>query len=165
MILIDFYRFSSILFFSSIEERGIPPYPKFILFLFKKKQNQKKILLSSIPFLHRKGLKLGFAETANPPVFWYRGTTRYLFLYMLRQPSVRQPTNKHGEPRRGESLRANLNEAWKSARMRDFQLPSQYRGRVQEGVDASFSSFLCAEEKDRMGLGYPQEESYLVSMQ
>ena len=86
MILIDFFRFSSILLFSSIEERGIPPYPKFILFLFKKKQNQKKILLSSIPFLHRKGLKLGFAETANPPVFWYRGTTRYLFLYMLRQP-------------------------------------------------------------------------------
>ena len=36
---------------------------------------------------------------------------------------------------------------------------------IQEGVDASFSSFLCAEEKDRMGLGYPQEESYLVSMQ
>ena len=41
----------------------------------------------SLPYMGE--LKLGFAETANPPVFWYRGTTRYLFLYMLRQPSVR----------------------------------------------------------------------------
>jgi hypothetical protein len=27
--------------------------------------------------------------------------------------------------------------------------PFQYRGRVWEGVDVSFSSFLCAKEKDR----------------
>ena len=35
----------------------------YVLFLFKKKQNQKKILLSPNPFLHIKGLKKFFAET------------------------------------------------------------------------------------------------------
>ena len=32
--------------------------------------------------------------------------------------------------------------------MRDFQLPSPYRGRVQEEEDVSFTSFLCAKEKE-----------------
>ena len=31
--------------------------------------------------------------------------------------------------------------------------PFQYRGKVWNGVDASFSSFLRAEEKDRLGSG------------
>ena len=65
-----------------------------------------------------------------------------------------QPYKKNpGEPRRGASLRANLNEIWKSSRMRDLQLLSPYRGRVQVEVDVSFTSFLCAKEKEMLGCG------------
>ena len=131
---------------------GYPRTPVHSISFSKRNRTKRKFYFPPSPFYIERGSNSGLRTLQTLIPFSIAGRRDDIVLLHALAHNA-QPYKKYGEPRRGASLRANLNEAWKSSRMRDLQLPSPYRGRVQIGVDVSFSSFLRAKEKDKLGCG------------